>query len=84
VKSHALASFWKCYEELPRHVQKLADKNFTLFKANPHHPSLGFKKKGVVHTAEIGRSYRALARERNGEIYWFWIGAHEAYNNFRF
>ncbi len=59
MKSHALASFWKCYEELPRHVQKLAHKNFALFKANPRHPSLGFKKKGGVHTAEVGRSYRA-------------------------
>jgi len=84
VKSRALASFWKCYEELPRHAQKLADKNFALFKANPQHPSLGFKKKGGVHTVEIGRSYRALARERNGDFYWFWIGTHEAYNNLRF
>ena len=84
MKSHALASFWKCYDHLPPHVQKLADKNFTLFKANPHHPSLGFKKKGGVHAVEIGRSYRALARERGGELYWFWIGTHETYNNFRF
>jgi hypothetical protein len=54
------------------------------FKANPRHPSLGFGKKGRVYSAEIGRSYRALARERNGEYYWFWIGSHEEYNRFRF
>jgi hypothetical protein len=69
VTSHALPSFWKCYERLPKHVQRLADKNFALFKANPRHPSLGFRKKGNVYTAEIGRSYRALARERNGHYY---------------
>jgi hypothetical protein len=62
VTSHALASFWKCYHELPQHVQKLADKNFALFKANPRHPSLGFRKKGGVYTVEVGRSYRAIAR----------------------
>jgi ribosomal protein L15E len=39
---------------------------------------------GGVYTVEVGRSYRAIARERNGEYYWFWIGTHEAYNNFRF
>ena len=80
--SHALPSFWKAYHALPEHVQKLADKKFVLFKANPRHPSLGFGKKGVVHTVEVGRSYRAMARERNGDYYWFWIGTHEDYNNF--
>ena len=82
--SHALASFWKCYEQLPANIQKLADKQFALFKANPLHPSLGFRRKGGVHTAEIGRSYRALARERNGHYYWFWVGTHEQYNQFQF
>jgi hypothetical protein len=37
----------------------LADKNFALFRENPQHPSLDFRKKGGVYTAEIGRSYRA-------------------------
>ena len=82
--SRALSSFWKCYRELPQHIQKLADKNFELFKSNPHHPSLGFQKKGAIYTTEIGRSYRALARERAGIYYWFWIGTHEEYNRFRF
>ena len=80
--SHALTSFWKCYEQLPKYVQKLADKNFALFKKDPRHPSLDFRKKGGVYTAEIGRSYRALARERRGHYYWFWIGTHEDYNKF--
>jgi hypothetical protein len=66
VTSHAVKSSWKCYKRLPVHVQKLADKNFALFRDNPWHPSLGFAKKGEIYTVEIGRSYRALARERNG------------------
>ncbi len=60
MKSHALASFWRCYDELPGHVQRLARKNFELFKANPRHPSLGFQKKGGVYTVEGGRSYQPL------------------------
>jgi hypothetical protein len=83
VRSHALQSFWKCYKRLPKHVQELADKNFALLKKNPRHPSLDFRKKGGVYTAEIGRSCRALARERKGHYYWFWIGTHEDYNKFR-
>jgi hypothetical protein len=42
---------------------------FALFNKNPGHPSLGFRKKGGVYTAEIGRRYRALARERKGDYY---------------
>jgi hypothetical protein len=84
VTSRALPSFWKRYDQLPAHIQKLADKTFHLFKDNPRHPSLGFRRKGAVHTAEVGRSYRAIARERDGDYYWFWIGTHEEYNNFKF
>lgn len=84
MKSHALRPFWKCYEELPENAQALARKNFALFKVNPHHPSLGFQKKGGVYTVEVGRRCRAIARERRGEYYWFWIGTHEAYNSFKF
>ena len=43
--SHALKSFWKCYDQLPAHVQKLADKNFALFKANPWHPSMALARR---------------------------------------
>ena len=82
--SHALKSFWRSYNKLPKHIQRLADQKFALFKANPWHPSLGFARKGAIYTVEIGRSYRALARERNGHCYWFWIGTHEEYNNFQF
>ncbi|WP_232541236.1 hypothetical protein [Spirosoma endbachense] len=41
--------FWDCYYALPEAIQKLADKNYTLFKTNPLHPSLHFKEvqKGV-------------------------------------
>jgi hypothetical protein len=38
----------------------------------------------TLSKSEIGRSYRALARERNGHYYWFWIGTHEQYNQFQF
>ncbi len=61
VKSHALASFWQCYNALPEQVQRLGEKNFALFESNPRHPSLGFQKEGGVHTVEVGE---ATARSR--------------------
>jgi hypothetical protein len=67
-KSIPFQSFWKLYAALPEEIQKLADKEFVLFRDNPHHPSLGFAKKGEVYTVEVGRSYRVIAR-RKGDVY---------------
>jgi hypothetical protein len=62
-------------------VRALADKQFRLFRENPFHASLGFTRKGNVWTAEVGRGHRAMARRRTDDVYWFWIGTHEAYNH---
>ena len=79
-RSAPFRSFWKLYAELPAEVQRLADKQFSLFVETPRHASLGFARKGNVYTVEIGRSHRAIARFKDGAYYWFWIGSHEAYN----
>ena len=72
--------FWKHYERLPQHVQKLADKNFELLNENPYHPSLHFKRIGPFWTARVGISYRAVALEEEDGLYGFWIGGHDAYD----
>ena len=79
-RSFAVPEFWKCYEKLPDHVRRLADKKFELFQQEPFHPSLGLKQKGQVWTVEIGRSYRAIALREEDDFHWFWIGSHETYN----
>nr|CBX31548.1 hypothetical protein N47_E50600 [uncultured Desulfobacterium sp.] len=56
--------FWKCYEKLPLEVKNLADRKFSLFRCQPFHSSLGFSKKGVVWTVDIGLHYRAIALAR--------------------
>jgi hypothetical protein len=81
IHSFTLSSFWRCYQTLPKEIQKLADKQFALFKRDPFHPSLALAQKGEVWTVAVGRSYRAVARKRDKDLYWFWIGTHEAYNS---
>lgn len=79
----ALPRFWKLYRRLPKDIQKLADKNFLLLKADPSHPSLHFKKISQsrgVWSARVGISYRALATERPDGMTWFWIGPHAEYD----
>jgi hypothetical protein len=76
----ASPSFWTAYHALPISVQKNADKNFELLKANPKHPSLHLKKVGRYRSARIGIHYRALAVDAEDGLLWFWIGSHTEYD----
>ncbi len=78
--SFLTASFRKLYTDLPKEIQELADEKYRLFQNDPFHPSLEFKAKGKVWTVAIGRSYRAIARRFESDLYWVWIGSHEEYN----
>ena len=78
-----LPRFWQAYRRLPAEVQRLADKNFGLLKADPHHPSLQFKKIGGTRhlwSVRVGDHYRALAVEKPAGLVWFWIGTHAEYD----
>ena len=52
----------------------MADAKFALFEEDPFHPSLALKQKGEVWTADVGRSYRAIAYREGNNFHWFWIG----------
>jgi hypothetical protein len=40
---YATPDFWFHYRRLPTQIQRLATKNFSLLKEDPHHPSLRLK-----------------------------------------
>jgi mRNA-degrading endonuclease RelE of RelBE toxin-antitoxin system len=80
IASYTHPSFWKCYKKLPKEIQELAEKKFSIFRSNPHHPSLKFAQKGNVWTVDVGFHYRAIAWRENENVIWFWIGSHEDYN----
>ena len=77
--SHPLAEFWECYDALPTNIQEQADKQYALFASDPYHPSLRFKETGPYWSVRVSRAYRALARRRGNDLYWFWIGPHDEY-----
>ena len=80
MKHKTASSFWVCYEKLPLEIRGLADKNFTLLKADPAHPSLQFKKVGKVWSARVGSHYRAVATPIDSGFIWVWIGTHAEYD----
>jgi hypothetical protein len=81
LRHRASPRFWALYDALPARVRVLADRSFESLKADPHHPSLHFKKIGSFWSVRIGQHYRALAVEIGGEMCWFWIGSHADYDS---
>jgi hypothetical protein len=80
VNHFATPEFWFHYRQLPEDVRALADRCFQLLQADPRHPSLRLKKVGPFWSARLGLHYRALARERDEGLVWFWIGPHSRYD----
>ena len=74
-----MGRFWRCYDALPKSIQSQADKQHSLFKRDPNHPSLQFKRIGLFWSVRVDSSYRALGIRRADTISWFWIGPHDEY-----
>ncbi len=80
MKHLAGPSFWECYNRLPQQIRDQADKNFSLLKDDPRHPSLHIKKAGNYWSVRVGKRHRALAVEVDEGLLWFWIGTHAEYD----
>ena len=83
VKSVANCRFWELFHSLPPDVQRLAVKNYELWRRDPHHPSLRFRRlKGSADrfTVRVGDHYRALGKVTADTITWVWIGSHTDYD----
>jgi hypothetical protein len=83
VKSRATSAFWAAYRALPVEIQDQARRAYGLFRDNPGHPSLRFKRvsdRDPIYSARITINYRALGFLAGDEIIWTWIGNHEAYD----
>ena len=82
MKSRATPKFWKLYARLPRGVQQRARKTYQMWKVNPHHPSLHFKRVGdeePIYSARVSDDYRVLGFLEGDTVIWYWIGNHDEY-----
>jgi len=83
LKSRANSAFRKLLADLPRNVREQAVAAYLLFRANPWHPSLHYKRvhpTRAIMSVRVGGDYRAVGIQREpGAILWFWIGPHEQY-----
>jgi hypothetical protein len=81
----ASTSAWRAYLDLPQAIRDRADKQFSLLKNNPQHPSLQFERVGQrvnqeIWSARVSLNYRALAIKRSNGFLRVWIGDHNSYD----
>jgi len=71
------------FHALPGDVQQLAIKNYRLWRHDPQHPSLHFRRvQGSADrfSVRVGDHYRALGTLTADTIAWVWIGSHGEYD----
>ena len=83
MKSRITKNFRRLFEQLPPDVQQHANRAYNLWRKDPHHPSLQFKrvsKRQAIYSVRVGIGYRAMGLREADQIYWFWIGTHADYD----
>jgi hypothetical protein len=74
VRSRATPRFWAAYGSLPPEVRGAAQKAYRLFRSNPQHPGLQFKRvhdREPIYSVRVTLGYRALGLLEDGEVTWF-------------
>jgi hypothetical protein len=83
VKSELTDDFRACFRRLPKSIKRQARKNYQIWKDNPQHPGLEFKrvgKKSATYSIRVAIGWRALGLRQSDTIVWFWIGSHAQYD----
>jgi hypothetical protein len=74
--------FADAFRRLPTDVQDQARRCYRLWRDNPFHPSLKFKRihgHDRVYSVRIGLGWRAVGLVDGPQFSWFWIGSHAEY-----
>ena len=83
MKSLLTESFLKKYRKLPAEIRSLARKNYQLWRTDPTHNSLQFKKVSPnlpIWSVRVGDNFRAVGAITDNTIHWFFIGSHAEYD----
>ena len=83
MNSSITEGFLDCFASLPEAIQVRARRAYALWRQNPSHPGLHFKRvhgREPIYSVRIGLGWRALGLFEGDTITWFWIGSHAEYD----
>ena len=75
--------FRECFDRPPLDIRNQARRVYRLFRDDPRHPGLRFKRvhrTEPVYSVRVSRGYRAVGVLQEDAIIWFWIGSHTDYD----
>jgi len=74
IESRTTRRFREAFATLPEEIRQQARRAYLLFRRDPHHPSLRFKKvdeRSNTFSVRVGLGYRALGVMEGSTIAWF-------------
>jgi hypothetical protein len=83
LRSHVTAEFRRLFAALPTEVRRRARQSYLLWKEDPTHPGVQFKRvhqRQPIYSVRIGLDWRAVGLRQGDTIIWFWIGSHADYD----
>jgi hypothetical protein len=83
VTSHVNARFRRHFAHLPKRIQEQSRRAYRLFKTDPSHRGLEFKKLPPhqdIWSVRVTDDYRAIGQRQGEVIVWFFIGTHAEYD----
>jgi len=83
LNSRVTEAFLACFAALPETVKAQARKAHRLWRPDPSHPSLRFKRVHAgepIYSVRVSRGWRALGLLDGDTMYWFWVGSHAEYD----
>lgn len=83
MRSVATKRFRDCFDALPPQVQRQAEAAYRLWRDDPQHRSLEFKRlhaRRPIYSVRIGLHWRALGVRDGDTVAWVWIGSHAEYD----
>ena len=78
------AGFRVLLGQLPDLVRQQASRSYALWRTDPHHPSLQFKRvsqRQPIYSARVGLGYLVLGLWEGDTITWLWICSHAEYDS---
>jgi hypothetical protein len=75
--------FRKLYAAASLRQQAQIKKSYKLWRENPAHPSIRFKKvheTEPIYSARVDLDWRALGVLHADTVVWFWVGPHAEYD----
>ena len=82
MNSHTTERFREALEQLPIEIRQNAREAYLLWRQNPQHPSLHFKRihsTKPIYSVRVALGWRAVGVRRGDSLVWYWIGSHADY-----